>query len=343
MRNTKGPEANRLFSETYLKSVLHLEPREKIGQNFLVDPIVVSEFVARTIPGAEVLEIGSGPGNLTREIAKRGAGRVIGLEIDPGFANSHQRLLSDVPNAEVRQQDALRFKLDKWLRANPEAQHQVMGNIPFHISEPLITQLAEKGRHLDDVTLFVGDKLAVTMATENPDSPDYSKISFVASVFNVKIVRRVSKTSFWPQPRTESAVVGMTRREMVDGRSQTAFGLTRAIVESSEQNLTLAKVIGNFGQNTPVSGKVLDKRHSHKHERRYSSRELKDLTGDLNDMPIVRRKDPERVSELIASKSQNSTSNLSVRLGLPNQILSKPFSRLSNEEVRQLAKAINKL
>jgi 16S rRNA (adenine1518-N6/adenine1519-N6)-dimethyltransferase len=343
MSSPRGLKPETLFSERYLKSVLHLDPKEKIGQNFLIDPETAEFIASKTIPGADVVEIGSGPGNLTRRIAQKGAGRVIGLEIDPGFALPQKRVLNGMSNVEVHQQNALSFKYEQWLRSDPDAQHQVIGNIPYHISEPLITQLAVLGRHLDDITLLVGDKLALTLTTGNPRSADYSKLSFIAGVFDVKVERVVPSTSFWPQPRTESAVVKMTPREMADGESQTAFGLKRAIVESSGKNLTLAKVINNFNFGAGLdSGKFLDKSNSHKYDRRQTHRDLRALTDDLNDMPQS-RKDREKVQALIASRNKSVTRGLADRLGLPAQMLSKPFSGLNSEEVKQLAQALKEL
>ena len=75
------------ISENELKNVMDFNPIEKLGQNFLVDPTMVKKLINQTILEADVVEIGIGPGNITKGIAQR-AEKVIGLEIFPGFTEA---------------------------------------------------------------------------------------------------------------------------------------------------------------------------------------------------------------------------------------------------------------
>lgn len=319
------------LSEANLKETLDFNPVESLGQSFLVDPARVSRFVSLTIADADVVEIGSGPGNLTFGIAKV-ARHVIGLEIYRGYADAQAKILSGLDNVEIVNTDALRFNFRQWINKDPEAQHQVIGNIPFHISEPLLAKLAQVSDGLDDITLMVGDNLAKTMTTTNPASEWYTHLSFIAGIFDVLKVDNVPRTCCWPVPRTDSAIMSLTPKGYPEGGI--AQQLQRRIVLSQPENLTLMKVINSFSVST-TEGKVLGKDTSHRYDRRQTQYELKQIAGDYNQMPANRSG--------IVSRDSERTRRLSERMNLPAEILSKPFSRIDNQEVRKLAMAITNL
>ncbi len=129
------------LSKAILERILPFEPVEKLGQNFLVDPAMVRRVVTSTLIGADVVEIGCGPGNITRGIAQR-ASNVIGIDIFPNFAEAQQTILRNCTNVQVLVQNALKFNFKRWIGSNRDARHQVIGNIPFQISEPLLTLIA---------------------------------------------------------------------------------------------------------------------------------------------------------------------------------------------------------
>lgn len=320
------------ISENQLKDVLNFDPVEKLGQSFLVDPKYIKRFVSLTIKGADVVEIGSGPGNLTAGISKI-AHKVTGLEIYPDYAEAQAEILDGCSNVEIININALKFDFRRWIDTDLEFQHQVIGNIPFHISEPLLTTLAQVSERLDNITLMVGDNLAETLGVTNPYSDRYTRLSFIASIFDVSKVDRVPRTSCWPVPRTDSDIISLTPKEYPEDGKTFGFQLKRKIVLNLPENLALIKVINSFSVNSD-GGKVLGKDISHRYDRRQTRTELKRMTIDLNRMPSSRRD---------LNESLGKTGRLSDRIRLPSEVLSKPFSRLNNQEVRQLAMAIDQL
>lgn len=332
-----------LFSAELVSRVLGGQrPSENIGQNFLVDASAALAVANRTLPGAEVVEIGTGIGNLTRVIAQHGAAKVITLDIDPRLRPAQEIVLQGVGNVEIRQQDATKFKFQNWVRQEPEARHQVMGNIPYHIAEPLVTRLAQNVDRLDDVTLMVGVKLSDALTSHSPGSEWYSKLTFVSSVFDIEVVDRVPRSSYYPVPPTDTVVLSMTPKEVPADESNTAFGLRKAIVASSDTSLSLEKVINNYGNSgQAVEGKHLDKSQSHKRERRQERSHLSRMRDNYNDMPTSRRSGSESTRELMSAWQTNS--GLVERLGLPQSMLNKPFNRLDNQEVRVLAEALQRI
>jgi len=321
------------IGENKLKKILDFDPVEKLGQNFLVDPNMVRAIVGLTIPNAEVIEIGCGPGNITRGIAER-ANNVIGLEVYPGFFEAQEKILKGCDNVRIINQNALKFDFRRWVDADREARHQVMGNIPFHISEPLLTLLAGVSDKVERITLLVGDNLATAMTMKNPNDDRFTRLSFISSIFDVNRVVHIPRTAFWPVPRTDADAISMSLKEYPDDGKMFAFQLTKKIVLSQSENLTLVKVLNSFSA-SGESGKQLGKDMSHKYDRRQVRSELKRAVSDLNRMPVSRRE--------MDGKLLTRMNSLVSRIGLPEEILSKPFGRLNNEEVRQLALAINRL
>jgi len=320
-------------TEDRLKKILTFEPIEKLGQNFLIDPSMVNKVANSTIQGADVVEIGTGPGNITRGIAQR-ADNVIGLEIFPDFVEAQNILLKNSPNVKIIIQNALKFDFARWTDVDRDARHQVIGNIPFNISEPLLTTLAGISDKIENITLLVGDNLATTMTITNPHDDRYTRLSFIASIFDVCRTIHVPRTCFWPVPRTDSDVISLTPKEFPENGKMFGFQLRKKIVLDQTANLTLAKVLNGFSSG-PETGKILDKDMSHRFDRRQTRSELKRTVRDLNRMPIGRRE--------IGSDSMKTMRSLISRIGLSAEILSKPFSRLNNNEVRKLAMAIDNL
>lgn len=320
-------------TENRLKEILTFKPVEKLGQNFLIDPLMVNKVANSTIRGADVVEIGTGPGNITRGIAQR-ADNVIGLEIFPDFVEAQNILLKNSPNVKIIIQNALKFDFAKWADIDRDARHQVIGNIPFNISEPLLTTLAGVSDKIENITLLVGDNLATTMTMTNPYNDRYTRLSFIASIFDVCRTVHVPRTCFWPVPRTDSDVISLTPKEFPEDGKMFGFQLKKKIILSQSENLTMAKVLKGFSVGAE-GGKTLGKDMSNRFDRRQTKKELKRATSELNRMPVGRREfngttDP-RLSSLIS------------RIGLPEEILSKPFGRLNSEEVRRLAIAIDRL
>lgn len=320
-------------SEKKLKDLLYFPPVEKLGQNFLVDPEMVKAVAASTIEGADVVEVGCGPGNITKGIAKR-ASSVIGLEIFPDFAEAQEEILKGCDNVKIINQNALNFNFEKWLDVDREARHQVMGNIPFNISEPLLTTLAVVSDKIERITLLVGDNMASIMTMRNPNDDRYTRLSFICGIFDVSRTVHVPRTSFWPVPRTDADVISLAPKEYPEDGKTYGFELKKKIVLSQKENLTLAKVLNGFSAGSEM-GKQLGKDLSHRYERRQMNAELKRMAVDLNKLPVSRRSVDSELTKKIGS--------LVARIGLSEEILSKPFSRLNNEEVRQLAIAIDRL
>ncbi|BDG61991.1 16S rRNA (adenine(1518)-N(6)/adenine(1519)-N(6))-dimethyltransferase RsmA [Caldinitratiruptor microaerophilus] len=196
-----------------------LRPRRGLGQHFLVDRRVVDRIVAAVepAPGDLVLEIGPGPGILTRALVEAGA-RVVAVELDRQLA----ALLRDtLPAAgapgtvEVVEGDALKVDLAGLLaaRLRPGARARVAANLPYYITSPLLFRLLEEDLPLERIVVMVQREVADRILAP-PGTRAYAALSVaVAYHAEARLVARVPPGAFWPPPSVDSAVVLLRLRE----------------------------------------------------------------------------------------------------------------------------------
>ncbi len=205
----------------YLRGLLQshgLEPKAKLGQNFLID-LNLLDLICRAAelnPLDAVLEVGTGTGSLTALMADR-AGCVCSVEVDPDFHRLATEIVGDRPNVRLILGDALARKnelnpaaLAAWdeLAAQFDSRHRkLVANLPYVVATPVITNLLLTDRPIERIVAMVqweiGERLRATVGTK-----DYNSLSvLVQSVADVETVRKVAPTNFFPRPKVDSAIV----------------------------------------------------------------------------------------------------------------------------------------
>ncbi|MBA2669490.1 MAG: ribosomal RNA small subunit methyltransferase A [Gemmatimonadetes bacterium] len=183
-------------------------PRAKksLGQNFLVDQNLQKKIVQSLDPGPtdEVLEIGPGPGALTRHLVPL-VRRLILVELDDELARRLQSEFAGNPSVSVVNADILAVSLDD-LSEDPAAL-KVIGNIPYNITTPILFSLLERRVRPSRIVLMVQREVAERIAAP-PGGRTYGALSVgVQSVARVERVLNVSRNAFRPVPDVESAVI----------------------------------------------------------------------------------------------------------------------------------------
>lgn len=187
-------------------------PNKVLGQNFLIDRNALEAIVDAGLDGAElssdgkvdVLEIGPGLGVLTEEMLNRGA-RVTAVEKDPVLAGRLKAALGDPADLEVIAGDALEVR--------PEGRFGCMvSNLPYQAGTRILLELVQR-RELPTMTVLVQTEVAERLAAK-----EGSKTRGLAGVwaqldYDVKIVRKVSASCFWPRPEIGSSVVKLVRHD----------------------------------------------------------------------------------------------------------------------------------
>lgn len=184
-----------------------LAPDRGLGQNFLVDPSVLSAIIRAAEPGPAdtVLEFGPGLGVLTVELAKH-AGQVLSVELDRGMLPVLAETAGAHANVTVIHADALDFDYERL----PEGS-LLVANLPYNVATALISR-ALASRRLKTLTVMVQKEVADRL-TAVPGRPGFGAYSlFTAHWAEARIVRIVPPGCFFPPPKVTSAVVQLTVR-----------------------------------------------------------------------------------------------------------------------------------
>jgi 16S rRNA (adenine1518-N6/adenine1519-N6)-dimethyltransferase len=183
-----------------------LRPRRRFGQNFLVDGGVVRRIVETAdalAPGAPMLEIGPGLGALTDALAARAAPLWL-VEIDRDLAARLRERHAGHPHVRVIEGDVLAVDLAS-LVADDDVT--VVGNLPYNVSTPILFHLLALRRRFPRAVLMLQREVAVRL-TGRPGSDDWGVLPvLVQTVADVRYAFGVSRRSFHPVPRVESAIV----------------------------------------------------------------------------------------------------------------------------------------
>jgi len=246
--------------KTRRELVAHLEaqglrPRKKWGQNFLADPNLLEAIVrdAEINPRSLVLEIGPGPGTLTEYLMAESR-FVLAIEIDRGLAamvraalaerenlllltldamGAHNQLNPELERATrtllagemLEPSDALLSELEIELpAAQPElAGVQVIANLPYSISSPLLIALLESDLPITSLTLLLQLEVAQKLIAQ-PGDRDYGLLSLMCGLkAKGKILRKIGGQCFWPPAGVTSALIRIEPRDdALEGAEYTA-------------------------------------------------------------------------------------------------------------------------
>ncbi len=175
--------------------------RRSLGQHYLTDEDVVRRIVelAKIRPTERVLEIGTGKGALTRELAGKGSS-LVGYEVDPdNFEDTREAVRGT--GAEVRLGDAFESRPDFDV---------LVSSLPYSESANFVEWLS--GMKFDRAVVVLQDDF-VRKLLAPPGDRDYRGVSALAQIaFDSKVLDRMGRASFSPRPRVNSVVVAFTPR-----------------------------------------------------------------------------------------------------------------------------------
>jgi 16S rRNA (adenine1518-N6/adenine1519-N6)-dimethyltransferase len=185
-----------------------VRPNRELGQNFLIDDnlLGVIERAAELAPDDVVLEVGGGLGVLSEHLAPR-VGHLHVVEIDASLEPALRDALDPFPNTTLHLADAV--KLD--LATLDPAPTKVVANLPYGVAATvLLKSIAE----LPGAQLWVAmvQREVAERLAAGPGSKTYGATSVIAQLScEVKVLRRVPRTVFHPEPNVESALLTLRR------------------------------------------------------------------------------------------------------------------------------------
>ncbi|GHA40374.1 ribosomal RNA small subunit methyltransferase A [Amylibacter ulvae] len=225
-----------------------LNARKSLGQNFLLDLNLTSKIarMAGDLSGHDVLEIGPGPGGLTRGLLMEGARKVVAIERD-------ERCLPALAEITDASDHRLQVISGDALEINPldhmQAPIKVVANLPYNVGTELLIRWLTPDNwppFWDSLTLMFQKEVAQRIVAK-PGSKAYGRLSILAQWrSDAKIVMEIPPQAFTPPPKVTSAVVHITRldqpkfaadRKTLERVVGMAFGQRRKMLRASLKSI----------------------------------------------------------------------------------------------------------
>jgi len=236
-----------LTSPTAIKELLskyETRPSKGLGQNFLIDKNVLDKIVdsADIKPNDFILEVGPGLGTLTQKLAEK-AGQVVAVEKDKTMVEILKETLKNFENVKVISGDILKtnfqFTISNFQSNSNDPiskKYKVVANIPYYLTSPLIRALLENENSPETIVLLVQKEVAERICAK----PGQMSLLAVSVQFyaEAKIISTVSKNSFWPSPKVDSAIIKITpHKHPVFVNSELFFKVVKAAFSQPRKQL----------------------------------------------------------------------------------------------------------
>jgi len=225
--------------------------RKSLGQHFLFDPDILHRAATSAGPvrGRTVIEVGPGPGGLTRALLREGAERVLAIEADPRFAEA----LRAWPEAQsgrlvIVEGDARKIDFEEHLGAMTpgKAPAMIVANLPYNVATPLLVGWLKAGPWRGEMALMFQKEVAERICAA-PGTSHYGRLAvLVQAVCEAHIAFTLPPGAFRPPPRVDSAVAVLAPLETarayphlaaLERVSAGAFGQRRKMLRAGLKSL----------------------------------------------------------------------------------------------------------
>jgi 16S rRNA (adenine1518-N6/adenine1519-N6)-dimethyltransferase len=225
-----------------------LSAKRSLGQNFLLDLNLTGRIAraAGPLDGVTVIEIGPGPGGLTRALLAEGARRVIAVERDRRALAALDEIAQHYPGRlTIIEGDALEFDARNYLDGGPA---RIVANLPYNIATALLISwltIEPWPPWYDRLVLMFQREVAERLVAA-PGSKQYGRLSILAGWrTQAKILFDINPSAFVPPPKVTSSVVEMTPRPhplacdraALERVTAAAFGQRRKMLRQSLKSL----------------------------------------------------------------------------------------------------------
>jgi 16S rRNA (adenine1518-N6/adenine1519-N6)-dimethyltransferase len=222
----QAPESPVRQTQTYLRHLFQergLRPKNKLGQNFLIDLNLIDFIVknAELTRADMVLEVGTGTGSLTAALADQ-AGAVLTVEIDGSFHQLVQETLGHHAHVQFFHGDILKNKnhfnphvmenLHEGLKRFGGKELKLVANLPYVVATPVISNLILSDLPVERMVVTVQWEIAERLMAQ-PGTKDYGALAILMqSLADIDLLRKLPPTVFWPRPKVDSAIIRIRPR-----------------------------------------------------------------------------------------------------------------------------------
>ncbi len=218
-----------------------LDARRALGQHFLLDLNLTSKIasLAGDLTGRDVVEVGPGPGGLTRALLDGAARHVVAVEIDPRAVAAIEELRAGhLDRLRLIEADAMGLDLSTLC----DAPRQIVANLPYNVATPLLIGWLRQAAAWERMTLMFQMEVAERICAA-PDTQAYGRLSVLAQwCAATSILMRIPPGAFSPPPKVFSAVIGLVPHAeqpqsslfaAMERLTAAAFGQRRKMLRSS--------------------------------------------------------------------------------------------------------------
>ena len=191
--------------------------KKTLGQNFLKDDNIVNKIVNATEYKKNnlVIEIGPGAGALTKKLLPK-VDKAILYEIDTRLERILNKELAEYDNYTIIFDDFLNRNVNDDLSNYCFDNLYIVANLPYYITTPIISKIIEEKKPACEIVIMiqkeVADRLCALVGTK-----EYGQLTvFLNYFYDIKRVTNVSKNSFVPKPKVDSAVIKMVKKDNLE-------------------------------------------------------------------------------------------------------------------------------
>jgi 16S rRNA (adenine1518-N6/adenine1519-N6)-dimethyltransferase len=256
-----------------------LNPRKALGQNFLFD-LNLTRKIARAagpLAGVAVIEVGPGPGGLTRALLSEGAEKVMAIERDARALGALAGIAAHWPGRlEIIEGDALRVAPETVIAKALAMPIRIVANLPYNVATALLTRWLEAEPwppFYERLTLMFQREVARRIVATPAERADYGRLGVLAGWrTEARILFDVPPAAFTPPPKVTSSVVELIPRlrpepcdpGTLSGLTQAAFGQRRKMLRQSlkafaaARGLDLAPLLAAVGLKPTMRAEEVD-------------------------------------------------------------------------------------
>jgi 16S rRNA (adenine1518-N6/adenine1519-N6)-dimethyltransferase len=224
--------------------------KKSLGQHFLFDAALLKRIATAggSIEGKTVIEVGPGPGGLTRALLEAGPAKLIAVELDDRFADGLEAWPETTSGQlAVVRGDALKLDEERMIAgAGGVTPVMIVANLPYNVGTPLVVKWIKAGAWRGQMVLMfqkeVGERICAA-----PDTDHYGRLSVLAqSTMIPRLAMIIPPGAFRPPPKVDSAVVVLTplpeadrftALDALETVSAAAFGQRRKMLRAALKSL----------------------------------------------------------------------------------------------------------
>jgi 16S rRNA (adenine1518-N6/adenine1519-N6)-dimethyltransferase len=235
-------------------NTFNLRADKSLGQHFLLEPGLLARIAAAAgdVTGLNVVEIGPGPGGLTRALLETGAAHVTAIEFDPRAVAAITALAGLTDRLTIIQGDAMKADIP----ALVPAPRVIIANLPYNIGTPLLVRWLHQAAAYQSMTLMFQQEVAERISAP-PDTGAYGRISVLSQwLCEVDLQMHIPAGAFAPPPKVDSALVRLVPHAVqpsaielraMERLTAAAFGQRRKMLRGSLKGLGGAELLEAAG------------------------------------------------------------------------------------------------